>query len=137
MKLETEADRERFLFIVRQGALPLDVDCKSWKAPRTDEQNAALWGVAYKTLHLLTGNDPDDLHDYFCGEHFGWVESDVMGQRKRRPLRTTTVDEKGRKKKLNTTDFAAFYDFIQQRSAENGYYVPDPDPMWRQRREAA
>lgn len=132
MKLETEADRIRYVAIVQAQTLPLDVECKAWKAPRTDEQNNALWGVAYKTLHLLTGNDPDDLHDFFCGEHFGWVESDVMGQRKRKPRRTTTVDETGRKKKLSTEEFARFYDFIQQRSAENGYFVPDPDPFWRQ-----
>lgn len=104
---------------------------------RTDEQSNALWGVAYKALREQSGNDAEDLHEYFCGEYFGWVEKDVMGKRRLAPLRTTTTDHRGERQVIGTVEFADFYNFIQQRAAEAGYIVPDPDPFWREQREAA
>ena len=102
-----------------------------WHRERSDLQNRALWGVAYKTLSNATGNDPEDLHIYFCGEFFGWQEYDVMGQPRKRPRRTTTRDENGKRDVIDTATLSAFYGFIQQRSAETvGVYVPDPDPNW-------
>src|SRR5690606_41860330 len=65
------------------------------KKERSDAQNRALWGCAYKTLRDATGNDPEDLHTYFCGEYFGWTDYEVMGQIRKRPRRTTTKDEIG------------------------------------------
>jgi len=93
-------------------------------------QNKALFGVAYKELNEQSGNDKNDLHDFFCGEYFGWEEFHVMGMRKRKPVRTTTIDETGKRAPIDTKEFANFYAFIQQRSAQNGFYVSDPDPMW-------
>jgi hypothetical protein len=101
------------------------------KKERSDLQNRALWGCAYKTLRDATGNDPEDLHTYFCGEYFGWVEYDVMGATRKRPLRSTTKDADGKRDVISTLHLQDFYAFIQQRSAETvGVYVPDPDPMW-------
>lgn len=101
------------------------------KKERSDLQNRALWGCAYKTLHEATGNDPEDLHTYFCGEFFSWVEFDVMGQTRKRPFRTTTRDENGKRNVISTHQLSDFYAFIQRRSSETiGVYVPDPDPMW-------
>jgi len=96
------------------------------KTARTDAQNRALWGVAYATLREQTGNDPADLHEYFCGEMWGWVDSEVFGMRKRKPARTTTTGFDGERDVLSTTDMADFYDFVQRRSAEAGFDVPDP-----------
>lgn len=107
------------------------IEAKLYQKPRTDEQNKALWGVAYRALRDQSGNEPEDLHTFFCGEFFGWVQHEVMGQTKRKPVRTTTHDEQGRRSVMNTLWFADFYNFIQQRAAENGYDVPDPDPLWR------
>lgn len=98
---------------------PLQVTVEVAKRKRSDPQNAALWGLAYKVLADATGNDPQDLHDFFLGEHFGWEVCEVMGQKKRRPIR--------RSSKLSTAEFAEFYEFIQRRAAECGYYVPDPN----------
>lgn len=104
------------------------------KAERTDLQNNALWGVAYKFLRDETGNDPEDLHQYFCGEYFGWVETTVLGRRKLRPRRTTTTDEHGHRDVIARMHFSDFYAFIQQRVAETlGLVVPDPDPLWFER----
>lgn len=104
------------------AALPgkvLDVTVKERKRKRSDPQNRALWGVAYATLKRETGNDPEDLHEFFLGEHFGWEVYDVLGQKKRRPRR--------RSSNLSKVEFAEFYAFIQQRAAECGFYVPDPN----------
>lgn len=108
------------------------------KKERSDPQNRALWGCAYKTLRDATGNDPDDLHTYFCGEYFGWVEYEVMGATRKRPRRSTTKDENGKRDVISILALQDFYAFIQQRSAETvGVYVPDPDPMWWEHRHAA
>lgn len=109
-------------------ALPgkkLRVEVCEYRKRRSDDQNKALWGVAYKTLRDATGNDPDDLHTFFLGEWAGWEVVDVMGQKRRVPKR--------RSSKLTTAEFTEFYAFIQQRSAETvGVFIPDPDPFyWR------
>lgn len=103
----------------------------SIKKPRSDLQNKALFGVAYKTLHEETGNDPEDLHCYFCGEFFGWQQYEVMGQKRKRPVRSTTKNEQGERDVISTLELQHFYAFIQQRSAETvGVFIPDPDPLW-------
>ena len=51
------------------------------KRERSDLQNRALFGCAYKALRDQTGNDADDLHNYFCGEFFGWAKHIVMKKR--------------------------------------------------------
>jgi hypothetical protein len=118
-------DREHIADNLRafvMAALPgkrLKVVVEEAKKRRSDDQNRALWGVAYKTLSDATGNDPEDLHTFFLGEHFGWEVVAVMGEKKRRPMRRSSG--------LSTVEFAEFYNFIQRRAAEAGYYVPDPN----------
>lgn len=110
----------------------------SVKKERSPQQNKALWGCAYETLRKATGNDKEDLHDYFCGEYFGWDIQDVMGQKKKKPKRTTTTDYDGHRDVISTIHLQDFYAFIQQRSAETaGVFVPDPDPMWWEHQRAA
>jgi hypothetical protein len=108
----------------------LKVTVEEAKPPRSNAQNRALWGCAYKALKEQTGNDPEDLHAYFCGDFFGWTEYEVMGMRKKRPARTTTHNESGERDVIRKLEFAEFYNFIQRRAAENGFFVPDPDPTW-------
>lgn len=115
--------------------LRVRVDIK--RRERSDLQNRALWGCAYKALHEQTGNDADDLHTYFCGRFFGWIEKDIFGMRRRVPRRTTTKDEYGKRDVLQTDVMAEFYDFIQRESAMAGFDVPDPDPDWWRESEAA
>lgn len=109
----------------------LEVRVRRKKRERSDLQNRALWGCAYKALEQQTGNDPEDLHLFFCGEYFGWKQVLVLGsQRRKVPRRTTTKDEDGHRDVIDKMVMADFYDFIQRRAAMAGYDVPDPDPEW-------
>ena len=122
-----------FAFVER---LPVD---KSWqviieplKKDRSSKQNKALFGVAYAELEEQTGNEKNDLHFMFCGEFFGWVDKPVMGGTMRVPARTTTTGYDGKRDVIPTDMFADFYNFVQRRAAEMGFYVSDPDPLWFQ-----
>jgi hypothetical protein len=107
------------------------IEIKRYVKTRSNEQNAALWGVAYPAIVAATGEDDvNTWHEYFLGERFGWVEVSLFGKRKLRPARTTTTGYKGEDNPLSTIEFAEFYDFIQRRARENGIKVPDPDPLW-------
>jgi hypothetical protein len=90
-----------------------------YRKNRSIQQNRALFGVAYKALHEATGNDPEDLHCYFKGEYGGWEVVEVMGQKRKVPIKRSST--------MTTSEFSDFYQFIQRRAAENGYYVPDPN----------
>lgn len=127
---ESLADRLREFVMTALPGKRLRVEVCEYRRRRSDDQNRALWGVAYRTLSEATGNDADDLHTYFLGEWAGWEVIQVMGQTRRVPKR--------RSSKLTTVEFSDFYAFIQQRSAETvGVYVPDPDQHWREHRDAA
>jgi hypothetical protein len=119
---ERIADNLRAFVLAALPGKKLRVEVCEFRKRRSQDQNAALWGIAYKTLSDATGNDPDDLHTYFLGEWAGWEVVSVMGQKRRVPKR--------RSSKLTTTEFGDFYAFIQRRSAETvGVFIPDPDPM--------
>lgn len=127
---ESLADRLREFVMNALPGKQLRVEVCEYRRRRSDDQNRALWGVAYRTLSEATGNDSEDLHTYFLGEWAGWEVIQVMGQTRRVPKR--------RSSKLTTVEFSDFYAFIQQRSAETvGVYVPDPDQHWREHRSAA
>lgn len=119
------------------GLKPWQVEIVPHKKKRSDIQNKALWGLAYKILHNETGQDAEDWHEYMLGEHFGWVEANYFGRKKLRPARTTTTDFDGKEAKLGTVEFAAYFDFIQRRAAQNGIHIPDPDPFWREQIRSA
>jgi hypothetical protein len=111
-----------FLMSMRPNRRVLVEICE-YQKKRSDEQNRALWGLAYKILSDHTGNDPEDLHTYFLGEFTGWEVKDVMGQRKRVPKRRSSG--------MSSVEFAEFFAFIQQRSIQTvGIYIPDPDPNY-------
>lgn len=120
-----------------RDALPgkkLELVVRQYKPPRSSAQNRALFGVAYKALGEQMGlngaKEIDDLHTMLCGLFWGWRESKVLGQRKKRPVRTTTTNEAGAREVIPKMLFAEFYSFVQRKAAEFGYLVPDPDPEW-------
>lgn len=138
-------NKQRFLLIDKQrrqnaraylDALPVDgswqVTFEPYTKPRTLKQNSALFGVAYPAIMLAQGDrgaqSAEELHEFFCGERFGWVSYEVFGRKKIKPFRTTTRNEFGKRDLLSTEAMADFYDFVQQTMADFGLYVPDPVP---------
>lgn len=123
------------------AAWPKDKPCivtvARYVRSRSNAQNAALWGLAYKVLGEATGFRATELHEYFCGEYFGWHEHAIFGMRKRRPRRTTTTNEDGQRDVISTEECAKFFDFIQQRAAELEINIPDPEPAWFARKARA
>jgi len=119
MKLATEAERSRWLAFVASQPLPLSVECKPWRKSRSNDQNAYLWGVCYAALRDATGQDVNDWHEYMLGEWAGWEEHELFGRKRLRPVR--------RSSKLSTAEFSDYVAFVQQRAAENGVFIPDPD----------
>ncbi len=108
------------------------IEITEYHKPRSDAQRSALFGVAYKPLmeHMgLRGDrDKEDLHEFFCGEYWGWHPT-----LRNKPLRTTTRNERGERDVIDTVTALDFYAFIQQYAAEQGVMVPDPDPFWREK----
>ena len=105
------------------------VEIKEARKSRTLDQNAALWAVAYPPLRDATGHSLEELHEYFCGEFFGWAEYEVMGNPRCRPVRTTTTGEDGARDVINTAAFAEFFATVQRIAANMGVIIPDPDPF--------
>lgn len=109
------------------AALPKDrawrVEVSEWKPLRSEQQNAYLWGVVYRTILdsglREQGWTADDVHEYLLGEHFGWVELEGLGRRRLKPIR--------RSSRLNKQEFSDYIAFIQRTMAEKGVYVPDAD----------
>ncbi len=109
-----------------------EVIVKPFRQTRSGAQNRALFGLAYKILADHTGHEPEELHEYYLGTHFGWKVKTIFGQKKRVPAK--------RSSKLSTVEFADFFAFIQRHAAmELAVYIPDPDPNWwlKDERQAA
>jgi hypothetical protein len=111
------------------------IEVDEFHPKRSKKQRGSLFGVAYKAIMESTGlhgeQDKKDLHQFFCEEYFGYIEATSISPRK--PKRTTTKNEAGEKDEIDTVEALKMYRFIQQRAAENGIDVPDPDPLHGQR----
>lgn len=112
---------------------PWEVLVRRWKKARTSEQNAALFGLAYKVISEDTGFTKDELHHAFCCSFFGTLEPEIFGTRTTRPYRTTTRDENGKRDVLPWDRFSDFYSHVEQKAAEAGIRIPPPDPLWKSR----
>lgn len=111
---------------------------------RSLSQNAYLWAVPYKLISDATGYEVDEVHDYMLGRFFGWKDKRVPKTPRNPegvdsvPVRTTTTDEHGKRSVLSSEQFSEYVDFIQRFAAVKlQIVVPDPDPMFREHREAA
>lgn len=117
----------------------LTVTIEEAKTERSDLQRRSLFGCAYKALMAQMGlsgeSEKNDLHEFLCGEFWGWREKNIMGQIHRYPIRTTTRGEDGKRDVISVREQLDFYAWIQRRAAENGYDVPDPEKEWFRKAE--
>ena len=96
-----------------------ELTIKEYRPRRSDQQNKYLWGVCYAELmKVLPGWSSEDVHDYMLGSHFGWETIEGFGKKRIKPLRRSSV--------LNKQEFSDFVAFIQQKAAEHGVFIPDP-----------
>lgn len=139
MPAESPEERAKRIQRIAAFLLRLPAD-KAWellprpfKRTRTERQNNAMWGVAYKTLSDYTGYSEPEIHELMCRGHFGEVEDEALGMKRIRPRRTTTTNERGERDVLSRAAMSEFYAFVVQKAAEIGCYIEDPDPQLRTR----
>ena len=102
---------------------PFAVTVEVWKKPRTNQQNAYLWGVVYPAViegggEALAGWSRDDLHDYFLGECFGWETLEGFGRKRLRPLKRSST--------MTKQEFTDYLMFIEAKCADMGIVIPEP-----------
>lgn len=121
-------------FIV--SALPgkvLEVSVGRKVRKRTDPQNNYLFGVCYPPIAAAKGYTAEEIHEFMCGTHFGWVDKPCPktprnpGGLESRPFRTTTRDENGKRNVLGTVEFSEFVETVKRIAAHAGVYVPEPN----------
>ena len=132
MKIATRQQLDRaYAFacgLLDKGAV--DWSCQPWKATRSNEQNALLFGIVYPPIAEAMGYEVEAIHEYMLGRHFGWVDHKVPKTPRNpegiesRPFRTTTRDENGKRKVLNKVEFSRFLDTVERIAAQAGVFVP-------------
>jgi hypothetical protein len=133
MKIATAHDRDRWLEFVKSQPLPLDVECKPWKATRSNEQNALLFGALYPPIADAMGYCVDDVHEYCCGRFFGWQDVKVPKTPRNpdgiasEPIRSTTRAgwQSGKRDVIDKQTFGRFLDLVYEIAAKAGVFIPD------------
>jgi hypothetical protein len=112
---------------------PLRVTVEKAKRQRSDPQNNYLFGVAYPLLVEAKGYEVNDIHEFMCGTHFGWVDKPCPKTPRNpeglesKPFRSTTRDETGKRNVLGTVEFSEFVETVKRVAAQAGIYIPDPN----------
>ena len=102
---------------------PFAVTVEVWKKPRTNQQNAFLFGVCYPAIlegggELLGGWTREDLHEHFLGE-FGGVETlEGFGITRTRPLLKSS--------RMTKEQFSEYLDWLGAKCADMGIVIPEP-----------
>jgi hypothetical protein len=98
------------------------VTIEEFRRPRTNQQNAFLWGVVYPCIieaGNLEGFTPNDVHEWFLGECFGWQTLEGLGRKKVKPVK--------RSSRLNKQEFSDYLEFISAKCADMGIVIPEPN----------
>ena len=102
---------------------PFAVTVEVWKKPRTNQQNAFLWGVAYPAIlegggEALKGWSRDDIHEYMTGEFGGWEVLEGFGRKRMRPVL--------RSSRMTKEQFSEYLDWLGAKCADMGIVIPEP-----------
>jgi hypothetical protein len=96
-----------------------DVSIKLHRDNRSLPQNR-LYRLWLNCISNETGNEVEDLHDYFRGRFLSHRVEIFGGECS---VRIST-------KRLNTAEFTAFLDKVQQFAAEQGIILPNPEDLY-------
>ena len=110
---------------------PVRVTVEIAQPDKTPKQNAYLWAVPYKMLSAQTGYEPEEIHEWNCGQQWGWdvrkcprTPLNDEGT-KSVPCRTTTTPDK-----CSAEEMGELWARAQRLGASFGLVIPDPDPLW-------
>lgn len=100
------------------------IEVSEYKPKRSNSQNALLWGVVYPQI-LAVARDklPDataeELHEFFLGQHYGFVRKEYFGMPKLAPAR--------RSSSMDKQMFSDHIQFIVAYMANEGYFIELPE----------
>jgi len=109
------------------------VEVVEHKPTRSSAQNNYLNGVCYKLIGDAIGYERDEVSEFLCGTYFGWKEKKVPKKPSNPagiesvPIRTTTIDENGKRSVLDKMAMVDYIAFVQRFAAGKGIYIPEPD----------
>lgn len=110
---------------------PVRVTVEIAQPDKTPQQNKYLWAVPYKMLSEVTGYEAEEIHEWNCGQQWGWTERKCprtphndAGVRSE-PIRTTTTPDK-----CSAEEMCLLWARAQRLGATFGLVIPDPDPLW-------
>ena len=96
-----------------------DVSISQHRNKRSVPQNR-LYFLWLNCISAETGNEVEELHDYFK-DNFLTRRVVVFGEERNAATSTT---------KLNTSEFTAFLDKVQQFAAGEGIILPNPEDLY-------
>lgn len=130
--LRSRAEFDRWCAFALAQGFPLYVEAKKYKNPsRSNEQNAYLFGVCYPPIAEAMGYSVEDIHEYMCGRHFGWVDRPCPKTPRNPegmvsvPFRSTTRDHEGKRSVLTKAEFSDFVEAVHRIAAHAGVFIPD------------
>lgn len=136
IKRQVRAQRVATFLAGLAPARTWEVIVRPFKRTRSSQQNRYERGVACVLLSKVIGYEPDEIHEYLCGEYWGWkskgcpkTPNNPLGI-KDVPVRTTTIGLDGERDVLNKQDYWDFVEFVQRLGAQHGVVIPDPDPEY-------
>lgn len=121
---------------------PVRVKVEIAQPDKTPAQNRYLWAVPYTMLSAETGMEKGELHEWNCGEEWGWKSKQGLPTPENPsgmfsvPIRTTTTDADGNDDPCSREEMLSLWARAQRLGASLGLVIPDPDPDYFKKRKA-
>jgi len=97
------------------------IEIKQWRQKRSNPQLAYFYAGIVNPVVNETGNDQQTVHDFPCGEFFGWKEVRVFDQVRKVPVQTLTSPEP-----LSVEQMSNFCEWCISRMAQEGILIESP-----------
>ena len=97
------------------------IEVKQHRKKRSNAQLAYFYAGIVNPICEETGNEQQDIHDWLCMTYFGSEEYRVMGQLRKRAIRTLTSPEP-----LTVEQMVNFSEWCVARMAQEGIVLEPP-----------